>query len=309
MSRGLRSGVAVVVAAIAGLVLSASAQATFPGVNGRIAFVRGPDIYTMQPDGQRVRQLTRLGNGVDAFFQSWSPDGRLIVFNKFFRDAPSQLWVMAADGSGQRALLAESEFAAQAPRFSPDGESIVFARCPANPFARCAIWRMTADGKDLRPLTPFDQEVLDFHPNFSPDGTSVAFTSLSREGVINAGYVMAADGSGIRPITPPELQACCPDWAPDGRRLAFHSHAPVETDPQHAEIWSVRPDGTGLKRLTRPGARRDGDPSWSPQGDAIAFERFSPDLSSSSVQVMRPDGRGLKKIQDDALLPRWGARR
>jgi Tol biopolymer transport system component len=309
MSRRLRAGVAVVAAAIAGLVLSASAQATFPGVNGRIAFVRGPDIYTMQPDGQGVRQLTRLGDSASARFQSWSPDGRLIVFNKFFADAPPQVWVMAADGSGQRPLLPENDFAEQAPRFSPDGQSIVFARCPANPFAPCAIWRMKADGADPRALTPFDQEVFDFHPGFSPDGTSVAFTSLSREGVLNGAYVMAADGSGIRLITPPELQACCPDWAPDGGRLAFHSHARSDTDPQHSAIWLVRPDGTGLKRLTRPGARYDFDPSWSPQGDAIAFQRFSPDLSSSSVYVMRADGRGLKKIQDDAQLPRWGARR
>ena len=121
MSRRLRSAVAVAAAAIAGLVLSASAQATFPGVNGRIAFVRGADIHTMQPDGHGVRQLTRLRRGVNAFFQSWSPDGRLIVFNKFFPDAPPQLWVMAADGSRQRLLLAESDFAEQAPRFSPDG--------------------------------------------------------------------------------------------------------------------------------------------------------------------------------------------
>jgi Tol biopolymer transport system component len=308
MSRRLCSAVAVVAAAVAGLGLSASAQATFPGVNGRIAFVRGADIYTMRPDGQGVRRLTRLGGGVNAFFQSWSPDGRLIVFNKFFRDTPPQLWVMAADGSRQRLLLAERDFAEQAPRFSPDGQSIVFARCPANPFAPCAIWRMKADGTNLRPLTPFDQEVFDFHPNFSPDGTSVAFTSLSREGVINGAYVMAADGTGVRPITPPELQACCPDWAPDGRRLAFHSHAPSGTDPRHAAIWLVRPDGTRLMRVTHPGARSDVDPSWSPQGDAIAFQRFSPDRSSSSVHVIRPDGRGLRKIQDDAQQPRWGAR-
>ena len=64
---------------------------------------------------------------------------------------------------------------------------------------------MKADGTNLTPLTPFDQQVFDFHPNFSPDGTSVAFTSLSREGVINGAYVMAADGTGVRPITPPEL--------------------------------------------------------------------------------------------------------
>jgi Tol biopolymer transport system component len=167
---------------------------------------------------------------------------------------------------------------------------------------------MKADGTNLRPLTPFDPEVFDFHPGFSPDGASVAFSSYAREGVIVGVHVMAADGSGIRLITPPELQACCPDWAPGGGRLAFHSHSNPDADPQHAAIWAVNPDGTRLKRLTRPGAQRDFDPSWSPRGNAIAFQRSSPDSSSAAVYVMKRNGRRLRKIQDDAQLPRWGAR-
>ena len=306
-----RSGAVVAAVAIAGLALSASAQATFPGVNGRIAFVRGADIYTMRPDGQGVRQLTRFTDGGSAFFESWSPDGRLIVFNEYFSDAPAKVWLMAADGSGRRLLPTEPDFGVEAPRFSPDGKSIVFAHASPNPLMRTAIWRMKLDGTDRTPLTPFDQEVFNFHPGFSPDGASVAFTSLARDGVISGVYAMAAaDGSGVRLITPPALQACCPDWAPDGGRLAFMSHvyAP-DFDPQHDAVWVVRPDGTGLKHLTHPGARFDVDPSWSPQGDAIAFQRFSPDRSSAAVYVMNPNGGGLKKIQDDAQLPRWGARR
>jgi len=43
------------------------ANATFPGKNGRIAFVQFPDIFTMNPDGSDVRQLTNLGPDRFAF--------------------------------------------------------------------------------------------------------------------------------------------------------------------------------------------------------------------------------------------------
>jgi Tol biopolymer transport system component len=65
---------------------------TFPGFaaaksgsafGSRIAFVQGPDIFTMNPDGSDVRQLTNLGANNSAFFESWSPDGRQLVFSEY----------------------------------------------------------------------------------------------------------------------------------------------------------------------------------------------------------------------------------
>jgi TolB protein len=305
MRKRLRSRLTVLAGVIAAMAFAPPAHATFPGANGRIAFARAGDIYTMQPDGHAVRRLTTLADGSSAFFESWSPDGRQIVFTKFFPDVPAQLWVMAADGSAQRPLLAEAGFYELAPRFSPDGKSIVLSRCPVD--RPCAIWRMKADGTGLGPLTLFDLEVFDIDPGFSPDGESITFHSFAREGVIAGVYLMAADGSDVRLITPPALGGCCPDWAPDGGRLVFQSHS-TGSGPQHAAIWTVKPDGTGLKHLTHPGAQHDFDPSWSPQGNAIAFERLTPDFSSTAVYVMKRNGGGLKKIQDDAELPRWGAR-
>jgi len=102
----------------------------------------------------------------------------------------------------------------------------------------------------------------------------------------------------------------------------------------------VNPDGSGLKRLTNNGdsyfaGSHDFAPSWSPQGDAIVFERDAPDFSSGGIVVMSPDGHGLsqkvvfprmarhefelprrrgqigksavRQIQDGGALPRWGA--
>src|SRR5689334_13255195 len=74
------------------------ASATYPGKNGRIAFIAGPDVYTMNPDGSGVKQLTNLDPDNSASFESWSPDGKQIVFNEYRApDFRGQLWLMNAD--------------------------------------------------------------------------------------------------------------------------------------------------------------------------------------------------------------------
>ena len=79
------------------LVLAVPATATFPGKNGRIAFISGPDVYTMKPDGSDVKQLTSFGSDDSAYWESWSPDGKQIVFVEFRPpDFLGQLWLMNA---------------------------------------------------------------------------------------------------------------------------------------------------------------------------------------------------------------------
>ena len=54
-------------------------------------------------------------------------------------------------------------------------------------------------------------------------------------------------------------------WSPDGKRLLFAAGSEAQT-----ELWVVRADGSGLRRLTANSARET-TPSWSPDGSSIAF--------------------------------------
>jgi TolB protein len=104
------------------LLFAIPAHATFPGKNGRIAFIQSGEVFTMNPDGSDIKQLTHLGPDNSASFPAWSADGKQIVFNESPPpDGIPQLWVMNADGSDQHLVFAEQDFAENRPSFSPDG--------------------------------------------------------------------------------------------------------------------------------------------------------------------------------------------
>src|SRR5258705_12454499 len=98
------------------LVLAAPASAS-AAVNGRIAFVRGADIYAMNPDGTGVAALTAgAGQNNDP---AWSPGGTRLAFTSD-RAGSEDIYVMDADGTGVRRLT-DSAAAGSDPARSPDG--------------------------------------------------------------------------------------------------------------------------------------------------------------------------------------------
>jgi len=285
---------------VLGLVLGGGpAQATFPGSNGRIAFVSGwpqRDIYSAAPDGTDVMRLTTFAPKRSAYAPSWSADGTRIVFLKG-RNGPSdahQLWVMDADGSNQHRVLSDPWFYDRAPTFSPDGSKILFARCQYDPGQdRCAVVTVNVDGSRMDRLTTPGPEELVFSEMYSPDGTQIAFSVIFGRGVNFGIFVMDADGSNVELVTPPKIRAFGPDWAPDGSRLVFTRFC---CGSKADSIWAVNPDGTGLVRITAPGSRHDFQPVNSPDGTQIVFERDNPDFTRWGLYTMNPDGTGITRI-------------
>lgn len=88
------------------------------------------EIYVVEPDGTGLRRLTFTagGDGVlgDDSMPAWSPDGSRIAFVSN-RDQQNEIYVMDADGSDQRRVLARPSRDDLFPRWSPDGTRLVFA--------------------------------------------------------------------------------------------------------------------------------------------------------------------------------------
>jgi TolB protein len=259
----------------------------------------------MNPDGSDVRQLTNFGPDSSAYWESWSPDGKLIVFSKFSPPdlfLNGQLWIMNADGSNQHLLLAEPGFTEMRPSFSPSGKTIIFSRGydidpdSGRPLI-VQLYRINLDGTGLAQITSHTAlGVHDYGPKYSPDGTRIVVQCDQREGIMGAAWLIPADGGLFHLVTPPAISARRPDWSPDGKKIAFQTHC---CNPQNPTIAVINADGTSLRELTHNGddvasGPQDNNPSWSPEGDAIVFERQTPD--SAGIFVVRADGKPPAQI-------------
>lgn len=298
MSRCVRRGIVVAaVSALAIPLLASPAAAAFPGRNGRIAFsdfVSGDtSIVLVRPDGSGRRQITHR----DAFQSRWSPDGTRLVFSGATGTGGrngNRIFVMHGDGTGLRRVSSDlpgwNHFS---PAYSPSARQIVFSRCA--PTAGCALAIMNADGSALHAITGYRSFGLS--AQFSPDGAWIAFVGFERRGFAARIYLVRPDGSRVHPITPPALDSADPDWAPDGRNLVFASHCCI----RNSSLWTVRPDGSGLRQLTHPGFRHDDFfPAYSPDGKQIVFSsnRRYPDGCCTDLFVVKADGSGVRLLAD-----------
>jgi Tol biopolymer transport system component len=259
------------------LPLSVAVLLAVPAASGggaaasELAFARGGSIWTIGADGKGVRLLLR-----SAYLPAWSPDGSRLAFVSM-RSGDEEIYVARADGSGVTRLT-RSPGPDLSPAWSPDGRRLAFSR-------KAEIWTMNADGTSQRVLVPKRQA---WHEHYSPawHGSRIVYSS-NRVSNFNAElfavparrltFTKGADGvlgdDGM------------PDFSPDGKRVFFTSNR-----DQQAEIYVMRPDGSGQRRLTR----RPGDdwaPDVAPDGRRIAFTQLP-----GTIWVMNADGSGLRKL-------------
>jgi TolB protein len=205
----------------------------------------------------------------------------------------SKLYVVNADGSGHRVLTRVGNGRKASLAWSPDGRKLAFLADGGCGQFCFNLYVLNSDGSGLRNLTsklaaagrlgagPASDSV------WSPDGQKIAFVRLNtRLGV----YVVNADGSGVRNLTPKPMGAAyaAPAWSPNGRKIAFAG----ERDG-NSEIYLMNADGSGQRNLTRNLAY-DGDPAWSPGGQKITF--VSNRDGRYEVYVMNADGSGQRRL-------------
>lgn len=263
------------------------AGATLPGSNGKLHFERpgaGTNLFSVAPDGSALKRLTnRKGTEGDS---SWSPDGSRIAVTcaRNPERGPYEICRMAADGTGFTGLTRHRDFSVAPavmnadgsgkrrlsrnrrgtdysdPQWSPEGDSIAFARLKSGKTQRsfdASIARIdAADGGNLRRLTP-RRGPDELNPNWSPDGARIAYETNRLFNVKQSDiWLMNADGSGKRRLTKTRFHETYPVFSPDGTRIAFagdrdNRKLSKERLGRGFELYTMAVDGSDIVRVTK----------------------------------------------------------
>lgn len=198
-----------------------------------------------------------------------------IYFRYEDNQGQSRIGVVEPDGSGQRDAFPGSP-AAQHEQisFSPDGTQMTYV--DGREGSR-GIYVANADGSNAVRLT---DGVNDSWPNWSPDGTKIAFVGTRFDPSIDFChpglhadcltdiYVMNADGSDVVHVTNDPGYEFDPAWSPDGTRIAYASDS---DGAGPTAITVMNAGGTGRMKVSSSNGGSDFHPSWSPDGTQIVF--------------------------------------
>ena len=254
-------------------------------------------LVLMDQDGARARYLTDGANLV--LTPRFSPTKQEIIYLSYDRPKqPPSVHILNID-SNQREALGRFPGMQYAPRFSPDGDSVLITMTREE--GNSDIFAMDLGTRSLTRLT--HTAGIDAAASYSPDGSRIVFES-KRSGTQQL-YVMNADGSDPRRISTGKGRFATPVWSPRGDLIAF-----TRILGGQFHIGTMRPDGSEARVLDT--AYHAEGPTWSPNGRVLAYFKqdsihdrrtgFSPGLWQ--VNITGGDPRRIA-TETDASDPAW----
>jgi Tol biopolymer transport system component len=281
----------------------------------------GANVFTANPDGTHVQQVSSRYPAEDFGIPRWSPDGnRLLISNILRFDTQGNLLpfrpaTVRPDGT---------HFTVLQPPDAPFDMGCFGGWYPGATRLLCSYGEgppgvfsiRASDGSDPTRLTtyPFGTNCnsCDEARDLSPDGSRFVFLRFRRENgqAFNqqqvALFVANTDGTGLRQITPYGLaaphEAAAARWSPDGTQII--------SETTHGRLFVVRLDGSGLSLIPlQTGTTRyfAFDAAWSPDGTQIVFCMSIE--GQEDIYTARADGSGVRQVTNTPDFengPDWG---
>lgn len=277
---------------------------------------QGLEIYLTELDG--VTNLRRLTwNEHQETFPDLSPDGKKLTFDSNRlrvageRVNTSDLWVMDADGADQAMLVKR----AGSSSWAPDGKNVVFHASAGgadadlikpgqigSAWSDSDIFVLNIDDCLAGACSPLnitnDPLQIDDDPDWSPDGSRIAFTShwvgdTGEDSETAEIWTMNPDGSGRMRLTFNNEEERAPSWSPDGTKILYMCRALWLNSGTDFELCVMDADGSNLQVLTN-NTMPDLTPNWTPDGSKIIFHRSIGGFNQ--LHIMNVDGTDLEQL-------------
>jgi Tol biopolymer transport system component len=215
---------------------------------------------------------------------------------------PYDILTVGPNGGRVRNITADASYD-EDPAWSPDGSKIAYAS--GNFLGDIyRIWLTTARGAGKTQLTHLPG--ISLSPSWSPDGSRIVFLYDDNLDGSAEVFTMSADGSDIRAVTATGTDHVAPKWSPDGRRILFSAQASTDRSSDY-DLYTIRPDGTDLRRVASIPSGDQVDPDWSPDGTQIVFATAYPKETPFRLVLgrIRADGTGLVSLDASGDDPVW----
>jgi Tol biopolymer transport system component len=152
------------------------------------------------------------------------------------------------------------------------------------------LYVMDITGENIQPVITEFRVVG--HPDYSPDGSQIAFWSHDQGGPYI--YVVNADGSGLTQVT--DFSSAVPHWSPDGGRLMFNSDHDDEPNDV-PDLYAMNLDGSNLVEIVDQPETADFNGRWSPDGSRVLF--VSDRTGNYELFVVNVDGSNPTQLTND----------
>ena len=201
---------------------------------------------------------------------------------------------------------------AASPTWAPSGNQIAYLRVVnggdfGSPYVYRDLRVMRPNGKGKRTLLTGGQNRSFADLAWAPGGRRIAVTMQNRAESVHDVAIYTVKSRTLVRLRLFEGTDWIPsdiDWSPDGQRLIFSAYQFEVGNPHEiatSELWTVRPNGTGLRQLTNTAALEFA-PVWAPDGQRIAY---SEGFNCATVVIANADGTPRRRVPGCKGGPDW----